>query len=58
MDVSVIHTVGIGFIIGNIPGAIIGGILGGIGGVTFSDAYQRVVDYHPNEWNVLQFNVF
>jgi hypothetical protein len=62
--VGVLVGVGIGTLFGNpVLGAIIGGaagtILGGIvGGVLGSDAYQRVVDYHPNEWAALIFNVF
>ncbi|MEJ7644736.1 MAG: PLAT/LH2 domain-containing protein [Chryseolinea sp.] len=33
-------------------------ILGTLGGFLFSDPYQRVVDYHVNEWAALFFNVF
>jgi hypothetical protein len=33
-------------------------ILGTFGGFLFSDPYQRVVDFHPNEWAALFFNVF
>jgi hypothetical protein len=44
----------IGAGVGGLPGAIVGGILGGLGGAVLglfnSDAWLRVVDYHPNEW--------
>jgi hypothetical protein len=31
-------------------------LLGAIGGFFFSDAYQRVVDYHVNEWAAILLN--
>lgn len=44
---------------GAIVGGIVGGILGGaLGSILGSDAYARVVDYHPNEWAALFFSVF
>ncbi len=33
-------------------------ILGAIGGFLFSDAYQRLVDYHVYEWAVIVLNAF
>jgi len=53
----------IGSIFGGGPiGAIIGSIVGLVGGVIRgfldSDAYERVVDYHTNEWANLIFDVF
>ncbi len=33
-------------------------LIGSITGFLFSDSYERIVDYHPNEWAVILFNVF
>jgi len=47
--------------IGWVAGALLlatAALLGTFGGFLFSDPYQRVVDYHANEWGALFFNVF
>jgi len=47
--------------IGWIAGAALllaAGLIGAITGFFFSDAYLRIVDYHPNEWAALFFRVF
>lgn len=33
-------------------------LIGSISGFFFSDSYLRIVDYHPNEWAALLFQVF
>lgn len=48
---------GAGWIVGGL--LVLGGLLvGAIGGFFFSDAYERIVNYHPNEWAVLFFKIF
>ena len=44
--------------VGAVVGGIVGGIVGAVDGFLNSDAWLRVVDYHPNEWAALQFGVF
>ena len=48
----------VGGLIGGTPGAIVGGIIGGIAGLfagaTTADFYERVVNYHDNEWQVIR----
>jgi hypothetical protein len=45
---------GIGGIPGAIAGGIVGGIVGGILGFLNSDAWLRVVDYDPKEWEAVR----
>lgn len=45
----------LGGVIGGIIGGIIGGLIGGIAGFMGSDAYLRLVDYAPQEWDGLVF---
>ena len=50
---------GIGAGVAAVPGCVVGGVVGGLAGAVLgflnSDAWQRTVDYHPNEWASIRF---
>ena len=47
---------------GTLAGAVVGGVVGGLvglaAGLTYSDFYQRFIDFHPAEWAALEFAHF